>query len=724
MKRLILFLLLIPFFATAQVQTDAQLITQINNTIRGKTFNAKNHANAFKTIVDSKLNIVGGFSPGGFLASSTAFPGDPESWAFGFGPGFDLSVWNSSGNQSQLGLNANGDIYFSTTGIIGWVYPSAATGDLFYRNSSAQLTRLPIGSNGQFLSVSGGLPTWTTLSGGGDMLLSGVQTVTGAKTFLDNTLFFRNVANTFSSRFTSTITADRAYTLPNADGEFLNSSNILTVGGRKDFVSSTLTFLNPASTFRYNVVTSAITANRNITLPLLTGNDVFVFEKHTQTLTNKTLTSPVINTQISGTVTSGGNITTTNFLVGATATQTLTNKTLTSPTLTTPALGTPASGVLTNVTGLPLTTGVTGILSVANGGTGTATPALVPGTNVTITGTWPNQTINASGGGGGITNTAANNELMKSNGTNAVPSGLFSSVAGSVDLGSGSISGDRTISALSSSTNSSITVIPKGATGFVGVQGQIVSYTNGLNNSGLFSYAIGSGSLSTPDSYVSIFDTGITAGKNTTSTQAFTISGSVGVGVRTSGLDLVLKGGNGFNSGATNGGHLFLNYGSKNGAGLDGNIGLFTASVGNWQGMERGLFIANRLSAPTAGIANGIALHAADVNSNSELFITTESGAEVNVSGLLTPVLLSGTSLTLSELHRNKIIYCTSGSAVTITVPAGLPLGYNCIVMQDGAGTVTLNVSAVTLKGKSATTGDGDTIALSLYKATDNYIGR
>jgi hypothetical protein len=49
-------------------------------------------------------------------------------------------------------------------------------------------------------------------------------------------------------------------------------------------------------------------------------------------------------------------------------------------------------------------------LPVANGGTGTATPALVAGTNVTITGTWPNQTINASGGGGGsgtVTSVAA-----------------------------------------------------------------------------------------------------------------------------------------------------------------------------------------------------------------------------------------------------------------------------------------------------------------------------
>jgi len=50
-----------------------------------------------------------------------------------------------------------------------------------------------------------------------------------------------------------------------------------------------------------------------------------------------------------------------------------------------------------------------GLLEVANGGTGTATPALVAGTNVTITGTWPNQTVNStsSGGSGTVTSVAA-----------------------------------------------------------------------------------------------------------------------------------------------------------------------------------------------------------------------------------------------------------------------------------------------------------------------------
>jgi hypothetical protein len=108
------------------------------------------------------------------------------------------------------------------------------------------------------------------------------------------------------------------------------------------------------------------------------------------------LTGLPLSTGVTGTlpVANGGTGVTTSTGTGSTVLST-------SPTLVTPILGTPTSATLTNATGLPLTTGVTGTLPVANGGTGTATPSLVAGTNVSITGTWPNQTINSSGGGGG-----------------------------------------------------------------------------------------------------------------------------------------------------------------------------------------------------------------------------------------------------------------------------------------------------------------------------------
>ena len=147
-------------------------------------------------------------------------------------------------------------------------------------------------------------------------------------------------------------------------------------------------------------------ANQTHVHGLATGEGVVVGTLKTQTLTNKDLSSAT-NTLPASIVT----------LTGA---QTLTDKTLTAPILTAPILGTPASGTLTNATGLPLSTGVTGTLPVVNGGTGVTTStgsvANVLGTSPTIasptiTGTGAiagtftgNLTGDASGNAGTVTN--------------------------------------------------------------------------------------------------------------------------------------------------------------------------------------------------------------------------------------------------------------------------------------------------------------------------------
>jgi len=60
--------------------------------------------------------------------------------------------------------------------------PSTTLGDIVYRSSTANTnTRLGIGTSGQVLSVSGGVPAWTTPSGGSMTLIS-TTALTGAST--------------------------------------------------------------------------------------------------------------------------------------------------------------------------------------------------------------------------------------------------------------------------------------------------------------------------------------------------------------------------------------------------------------------------------------------------------------------------------------------------------------------------------------------------------------
>lgn len=96
-------------------------------------------------------------------------------------------------NITRLGTVVSGTL--STGAVIGGVtmtLGSDATGDIYYRNSSGVLTRLPIGSNGNVLGVTAGLPAWTT---------AGAGTITGSGTTNKLAKFSSSTALTDSQLF-------------------------------------------------------------------------------------------------------------------------------------------------------------------------------------------------------------------------------------------------------------------------------------------------------------------------------------------------------------------------------------------------------------------------------------------------------------------------------------------------------------------------------------------
>jgi hypothetical protein len=169
-----------------------------------------------------------------------------------------------------------------------------------------------------------------------------------------------------------------------------------------------------------SVTDAKIDFDGSLVITLSTGQEINVGEVVAPDLAEKIKvistmsTNGAVGIKDEGTsITSG--VKTINF-VGATVTATNSGDDVTvnvsAGTGTVTSVGVSGGTTGLTTTGSPITTTGTitlgGTLAVANGGTGTATPSLVAGTNITsITGTWPNQTINASGGAGTVTSVAA-----------------------------------------------------------------------------------------------------------------------------------------------------------------------------------------------------------------------------------------------------------------------------------------------------------------------------
>lgn len=299
------------------------------------------------------------------------------------------------------------------------------------------------------------------------------------------------------------------------------------------------------------------------------------------------------------------------------------------------------------------------ILPVVNGGTGTATPNLIAGTNINITGSWPNQTINSSGIGGSTG--GSDNAILRADGTGGgtlQSSPAFITDAGFLQLGANSLSGgSRAIEVLSSESNADLNLITKGNGSLIFKSSTLGSRVTTSLYDGLIS--IGNGNSS--GTYA-----------NSSVLQLYKQRGLIGTPSVVQNGDIL---------------------GALSYTGYDGAGGLDGAKI---QGVVSGT--------PGVGVMPIDVVFYGGNGGNVETFRVTNGGQVIakNYIARFDTKTETGTSYTLTANDEGLTIRFTNSGTVTVTLPDALPQYFRCAIENLGTGTVVL--SAETTLNSAGTT--------------------
>jgi len=117
---------------------------------------------------------------------------------------------------------------------------------------------------------------------------------------------------------------------------------------------------------------------------------------------------------------------------------------------------------------------------------------------------------------------------------------------------------------------------------------------------------------------------------------------------------------------------------------------------------------------------NDIAFTAGNVSTTGTLTggnssTSSLSGFGVNIN------TQAGVTYTIDASDNGKVIQTTGASAITISIPAGLPTGFNCTVVQMGAGQITFSGTYFNRTGFTKSASQYSVMSI-LNLGTNNYI--
>jgi hypothetical protein len=126
-----------------------------------------------------------------------------------------------------------------------------------------------------------------------------------------------------------------------------------------------------------------------------------------------------------------------------------------------------------------------------------------------------------------------------------------------------------------------------------------------------------------------------------------------------------------------------------------------------------------RLNSDWIKSGNNITYTAGNISTTGA--ITGGNSDTSSISGFSANITSVAANYSLTAADNGKVIQATSTTAITVTIPSGLPAGFNCTIVQMGAGQITFSGTYFN-RGNFTKTASQYAIVSILHMGSNNII--